>query len=80
MSMTETLKLDRRVPIAVVLTLVAQTGAGLMWVGAADERLSQVEQAGSPERLARLEEQVIAMRVTVERVERKLDALSAGGR
>jgi hypothetical protein len=80
MSMTETVKLDRRVPIAVVLTLVAQTGAGLMWVGAADERLSQVEQAGSAERLARLEEQVIAMRVTVERVERKLDSLNAGGR
>ena len=78
--MNDAVKLDRRVPIAVVLTLVAQTGAGLMWVGAADERLSQVEQAGSAERLARLEEQVIAMRVTVERVERKLDALNAGGR
>lgn len=76
----ETFRLERKVPLALVATLVAQTGAALMWAGAADQRLTQVERrveaaAGAPERLARMEEQVGAVRDQLKRMEAKLDAL-----
>jgi hypothetical protein len=76
-------KLERRVPLAVVATLVLQTGAALVWAGAAEQRLAGVERAvemraGAPERLARVEEQITAMREQLKRIEGKLDAL--GGR
>lgn len=79
----ETIRLERKVPLAVVLTLVAQTGAGLMWAGAAEERLVQVERrveagAGAPERLARVEAQIDAVRDQLKRMEGKLDALGGG--
>lgn len=76
----ETMKLERKVPLAVVVTLIAQTGAGLMWAGAAEARLEQVEKrveaaSGAPERLARVEEQIGAVRDQLKRMEVKLDAL-----
>ena len=76
-------KLERRVPLAVVVTLVVQTGAALMWAGAAEQRLSTVERevgarSGGVERLARVEEQVAAIREQLKRIEAKLDGI--GGR
>ena len=76
----ETMKLERKVPLALVATLVVQTGAGLMWAGAAEERLAQVVRrveasSGAPERLARVEEQIGAVRDQLKRMEVKLDAL-----
>ena len=76
----ETVKLERRIPLTLVAALVAQTGAGLMWAGSAEERLEQVERrveasAGAPERLARVEEQIGAVRDQLKRMEVKLDAL-----
>lgn len=78
----ETLRLERKVPLALVATLVAQTGAALMWAGAAEQRLAQVESrveaaSGGPERLARVE-QVAAVREQLKRMEVKLDALKGG--
>eukprot|EP01039_Chlorochromonas_danica_P015635 gene15635-18405_t len=50
----------RRVPLALILTLAVQTGAGLLWAGAAAERIAVLEQrvdhaSAIAERLARLE-------------------------
>ena len=78
----ETLRLERKVPLALVATLVAQTGAALMWAGAAEQRLAQVESrveaaSGGLERLARVEEQVAAVREQLKRMEVKLDALKS---
>lgn len=77
------MKLERKVPLALVATLIAQTAAALMWAGAAEQRLTQVERrveaaAGAPERLARVEEQIGAVRDQLKRMEVKLDALKGG--
>ena len=81
--MTEpTLGLDlrdlRRMPLAMVLTLILQTGAGLLWAGSAAERITVLEQrldrAGAiAERLAQLEAEVEAARASLTRVEALLD-------
>lgn len=81
--MTGHFNLPRRLPLAVVVTLVAQTGAGLMWVGAAEQRLGEVERVveareGLAERLARVEEQGTAIRAQLDRMERKLDGRAGG--
>ncbi len=83
--MNDNFRLERRVPMAVIVTLVAQTGAGLMWAGAAEQRLGDVErriegQTGAPERLARVEEQTLAMRAQLQRIEEKLDRAGERGR
>ena len=68
----------RRLPLALILTLVVQTGAGLLWAGAAAERISAMEQrldkaASISERLARLEAEVEAARASLTRLEALLD-------
>mgnify|MGYP001544221506 FL=1 len=35
--------LDKRVPVALILTLALQAGAGVWWASSTNERLSQVE-------------------------------------
>lgn len=62
----------------VVTAIILQTAAALMWTGRAGARLEGVErrleqQAGVAERLARLEEQAIATRAALGRIEHKLD-------
>lgn len=74
--------LDKRVTLAVILAIVLQTSSGLIWAGQAAERLSNVERsmgavAALNERIARLEEQVIDMRESLGRIERKLDSVRA---
>ncbi len=68
------------VPIGVVVTLVVQTGFVLVWVGRAAARLDMMEarleqQSGVAERLARLEEQAVAQRAALERIEGRLSLL-----
>jgi hypothetical protein len=75
-------RIDRHVPVALVLTIVLQTGAALLWTGAAAERLTALEtRTGRTdevmERTARLEEQSKAMRAALERIEGKLDRVIA---
>lgn len=77
------LKLQRTVPLALIATLVIQTGGGLIWAGSAAQRISELEQrvdrqSGVAERLARLEAQADATRQTLARIEAKLDR--EGGR
>jgi len=72
------LTLLRRVPLALVLTLAVQTGAGLLWAGAAAERITVLEQrvdraSAIAERLARLEAEMEAARASLSRLEQALD-------
>lgn len=78
-------RIDRHVPVALVVTILFQTGAALLWSGAAAERLSALETRSARtdevvERTARLEEQSNAMRASLTRIEEKLDRAIAGKR
>ncbi len=71
----------RRVPTALLVALAAQAVAGLVWAGGAASRIGTLEaqvaeQRMVSERLARLEEQSVATRAAVERIELRLE----GGR
>jgi len=69
----------RKIPVAVIAALVGQTVGGLIWAGGAAARIATLEERVGEqrlvaERLARLEEQSLATRAAVERVERRLEA------
>lgn len=69
---------ELRISVVVGAALFVQTALGLIWAGAAGERLAQLERRADAsseiiERTARLEEQVRAMRASLERIEAKLD-------
>ena len=69
----------KRIPWPLIGVLVAQTVAGLTWAGGAAARIATLEGQVSEqrlvaERLARLEEQGVATRAAVERIERRLEA------
>ena len=73
------LHVDRTITFGLVLAVLVQTAGALLWAGAAEARLSQLEtQAAADlpvaERLARLEEQMIGARQSLTRIERRLDA------
>ncbi|MBX3477187.1 MAG: hypothetical protein KF910_06250 [Brevundimonas sp.] len=68
----------KRAPWPLIGVLLAQTVAGLTWAGGAAARIGALEsQVGEQrlvaERLARLEEQGVATRAAVERIERRLE-------
>ncbi|MBX9616490.1 MAG: hypothetical protein K2X25_12910 [Caulobacteraceae bacterium] len=65
---------------ALGVALAVQTVGGLIWAGGAAARIATLEarvgeQALVAERLARLEEQGVATRAAVERIERKLEGV-----
>jgi hypothetical protein len=71
-------RIDRQVSLGLLLALVLQTSGALLWAGRTAERIEQLEvrlgaQAGVVERLARLEEQALATRAALGRIEAKLD-------
>ena len=71
----------RKMATALGVALAIQTIGGLVWAGGAAARIATLEarvgeQRLVAERLARLEEQGVATRAAVERIERKLE----GGR
>jgi hypothetical protein len=71
-------RLDRQVSVAVIFAFLVQTGGALLWAGGAAERIAAIErrmdkQSGVAERLARLEAQADATRITLARIEAKLD-------
>ena len=75
----KTLRMDRTITFSLVLAVLVQTAGALLWAGAAEARLSQLEiQAAADlpvaERLARLEEQMIGARQSLTRIERQLEA------
>jgi hypothetical protein len=75
--MTGPIRLERTVTLGLIMTLVMQTAAGMLWVGAADARLSELEREvesrwGISERLARLEGETAMMRGSLQRIEMSL--------
>jgi len=72
------LNFDRTVNFSLVLAVCIQSASALLWVGAADTRLSALEAAVNmkppvSERLARIEEQMEMTRRSLSRIERQLD-------
>ena len=75
----QNLRMDRTITLSLVVAVLVQTAGALLWAGAAEARLSQLEtQAAADlpvaERLARLEEQMLGARQSLTRIERRLDA------
>ncbi len=69
--------LESHVSLALILTVVLQSAAALLWAGAAAERITQLErrtanQDAVTERLARLEEQMDQARASLNRIEERL--------
>lgn len=67
----------KRIPMALVVALMVQTIGGLVWAGGAAARIATLEERVGEqrlvaERLARLEEQGVATRAAVERIETRL--------
>lgn len=67
-----------RLPFAIVVTLVLQAAAGLVWAGGAIERITQLENQQEDlsdlhERTARLEEKMNSLQSSLHRIENKLD-------
>ena len=74
-------RLDRRIGLPLLFALIFQSGIGLMWAGAIDQRVGSLEQTGDGvgqllERTARLEEQVVGVRQSLLRLEDGLAAMS----
>lgn len=68
----------RRIPMALAIALVIQAIGALLWAGGAAARIGALEtrvaeQRLVAERLARLEEQSLAMRASLERIEGRLE-------
>jgi hypothetical protein len=75
---------DGKITLAILITVVVQAAAALLWVGAAAQRIDALEsalaaQASVAERLARLETEMAASRAVLVRIESRLDR-DGGGR
>ena len=75
----------RNIPLMVIVTIVLQSALVLLWAGRASARLDELQlrveqQSGVIERLARLEEQAVATRAALIRIERKLETSDHAGR
>ncbi|MFT4251044.1 MAG: hypothetical protein QM608_00985 [Caulobacter sp.] len=71
-------RLDRQISAAVLVAVVLQAAAALMWAGRASARIDELSrrleaQAPVAERLARLEAQADATRAALVRIEAKLE-------
>jgi hypothetical protein len=74
----EPVKLDTRLTLALLVTICLEAIAGLLWVGAAAQRLTALEASVSAqqpivERMARIETQMGSVRATLDRIENRFD-------
>jgi Tfp pilus assembly protein PilO len=74
-------KLDRRIPIAVIVTLAMQIIGALIWATELDARVSSIEQQSvtsstANEKFARLEERLDGIRENVDSMKRQLEHLT----
>lgn len=77
--------LDKRIPIALIFTVVVQTAVGFMWVGGIAETVSQHNKTiedfranGTPgvrEKLSRLEARTDGLDQRLDRIENGIDRL-----
>jgi len=70
---------EKRVTLAVIFAVVAESAGVLMWAGATSEKLKEVEanvadQADMAERMARVEVHLELAGKQLARIEKKLDA------
>lgn len=70
--------IERKVTLAMVLTMAAQAAGALIWFGATGERIQQLERRAETqgpvlERLARLEEAAAQSQASLRRIEARLD-------
>lgn len=77
--MMDGLTLERKITLAVLVALIIQVIAGLIWTGGAIERLATLEEASeisraSEVRLARLETRLETMGKQLDRIETRLEA------
>ena len=75
--------MELRVSLVVGAAFFAQSALAFMWAGAAAERIDQLERRVDAReelivRTARLEEQVSAIRVSLIRIEQKLEQKTRG--
>lgn len=71
---------DKRVPVALIITLVVQTVSLGIWIGSINSRVSSLEEsrissADAPTRIVRVETKIEIMQATIDRVDGKLDRL-----
>lgn len=71
-------RLDRQISVALIVAVALQAAAALMWAGRASARIDEMQkrldtQAPVAERLARLEEQAVATRAALARIESRLE-------
>lgn len=76
--------LDKRVPIALILTIIMQTMAAIWWAATMQSRIESldkmiVSQGAQEGRLVRLEQITTMQTRTMERVENKLDRIIERG-
>lgn len=69
---------DGRITLALVFAMLVQAFGALLWVGGAAQRLDSIEarlstQSNVSERLARLEAEMSAARMSLGRIETRLD-------
>jgi len=80
MTLTEYVQpvLDKRLPAALLAAFLLQTAGALFWAGSAAERIAALERTLATDqsaiaRVAVLEEQIVAIKQTLDRIETKLD-------
>ena len=79
--MKEHWRLDKRIPIALLITIVLQVGAVLIWATQLDARVNQLEQytmadSGLNEKFARLEERLDSVKQNLVGVRQQLDNIT----
>lgn len=72
--------MDKRVPIALILAILVQTGSVFWWASAISQRVAALEAervntADQPGRIIRLETQIGAIQASIASIDAKLDRL-----
>ena len=72
--------LDKRVPVALIVTILMQTSAGFWWASSINERVAQLEETVDgrqdlAERVTRVEEAWRPIPTQLRRIEDKIDRL-----
>ena len=70
--------LDKKVPIALIVAILIQTGTGVWWLSSINSRVVSLEartaaSSDQPGRIIRVETQIENMNTLMRRIEEKLD-------
>lgn len=72
--------LDKRIPIALIVTIILQSAAAIWWAARVDQRVTAIERhvdrrAGDGDRVTRLEEKLSALTSETTRLSVRIDRL-----